>query len=317
MNRRKFMWTMATVTAGAGLFSREVGAQAGNPKVNLFGMIVIDDTSGLSAVFPQVAGMAPHRAFLAAPTAQIQALKGTPVSIVKSGIEQVHRDFRTARFPSAWCIANQPFSIGSGSASLHADLRKRLPSLSNLGSEPSIQRKLTASLPPGSFTLTLGGGTLRLPVQRSTSVGTDPNVLWQFYNGATTLGQPMSLTDMAVFESATPTLDISANGGTLTMKQGDVLWFFNLPLYREDDLDPMTIEHAAVPFSLLSPSLAKNDVTAKTKTKLVFPGANIPFTHPCIGGMKPPAAMTPGKKGGKVRIAYLPPDSDPCFMSIV
>lgn len=320
MNRRKFLWTVAGAAAGAGLLPRSVGAQAGNPKVFLFGMIVIDDANGLAAVFPQIAGMAPHQAFLAASGAQIKALKGTAVSLAKSGIEQVHRDFlATVPSPWAWCLNNQPLTVGTGPASIQQGLRDRLPSLSKLGSEPTIRRQVAAtSLPPGSFALTLGGGTLRLPKQRSTSIGTDPSVLWQFRNGSTPLGQPMSLTDLAVFESATPRLEISGhNGGTLALGPGDVVWFFNLPINPGKDTTATQIEHAAVAFSLLTPALTSNSVTATTTSNLRFPGTGKQFAHPCASTPPAPVRTPPHATGGsgRVSIFYAPPDSDPCFIS--
>lgn len=323
MNRRKFLWTVAGAAAGAGVFPRSLGAQAGNPKLFLFGMIVIDDSNGLGAVFPQITGMAPHSAFLAASAQQIQSLKGTAVNLAKSGIEQVHQDFlKTVPGPWGWCLTSQPLTIGSGATSIQRSLRDRLPSLSKLGSRGTIRRQMLAmsALPTGSFALTLGGGTLRLPMQRSTSVGTDASVQWQFMDGPTPLGQPMSLTDMAVFESSTPRLDISGNnGGALSMGPGDVVWFFNLPINPGKDITATTIEHAAAPFSLLTPPLATTNITARTTSNLRFPGTGKQLVHPCASTPTTPVRSLPHTAiaPGRVRMFYAPPDSDPCFISTI
>ncbi len=321
MNRREFLWTIGAA-AGSGLVASSALAQPpGNPKVYLFGMIVIDDSNGLAAIFPQVNAMAQHRSFLAASDQAIAALKGTPVDMRASGLSRVHPDFSYARWPSACCLSGNSFTLGAGTGSVQQSLQECLPRLTKLGSDVGITRRLTASLPSGSFTLKLGDGTLRLPMTRSTSLGTDPSVKWQFWNGGTALGAPMNLTDMAVFESAKPTLDISGNGGTLSMGPGDVIWFFNLPLTAPADNDAMTIEHASDPFTLLTPNYPVKDLTAKTLTKLTFPATGkTPLVHPCATTASAKSAAKQyamSMHPGVVHMLYAPPDSDPCFMSAV
>jgi len=299
MNRRQFVKAVSAITA---LRSIAVHA-AGNPKVVFFGMSVVrSGANPLSIVLPATHG---HAAFMVASPAVIQALGGTPVSIAKSGLDEAHQDLKGAL--TAWCMSGISLAVGSGNASVDARLASRLPSVTKMAQTFNAATAYAfrpTSLPPATCSASLGGGTLREPSVPSRCAATHKGVDWTFFAGPskTQIAGPINVTDIAVFESASPTLRISVGDRAHTLNADESIWIVNMPISNPPDTTPQVIEDAHDWMSLVTPTFSTTTVTAETKQPVTRLKGSKPFVHPCAVGKS------------QVSISYIPPDTDPCFM---
>ena len=319
MNRRLFLRALTTSMGAAWIGTpRAAYAQPpGNPKVNFFGMMLISDAGGQVMVrVPRLDGMDQHRAFITAPAASIATWGGPHVTAGGAGLQLLHRDYSTQECPDAMCLDQHVFTVSGGTAPavVQQSLLQRLPSLSALGTQAGGASRALA-MPKGSFDIALSGGQLRPPMRASTSPGSDPAVTWQITVNGASVGGPMRLTDLSVFESDTPTLALTIGGKTVTLSPGQTIWVFNLPMFKAEDKTPREIEHIAEWTLLLNPAPASAVFKATTTFPIVFSPSRSQFSHPCLTrpGVRAAAlAYFQARHPGFVAKA-IPPDSDVCM----
>jgi len=307
MKRREFIESMtaALVAAGAGV---RTSAQAGYPKVMLFGFTVISKKgNGIVATMPKIGN---HETFLAGPAAAINALgKGLNQTAVKganSGLEYGHDDLG-ARGTTLLCLKATNATIGDGSSAATTDrLDPHVPKMSELASSMKEGVYRFATYPEGSLTLEFNGGVFKMPGTRTNSPGVQ-DVRWQFQRDGKDVGKVYKLTDLLVFHSSTSQIDVSFGGTKITLTAGQQLWFINVPTVKEQDTDAMTIEHAHEWFELLTPAVG-GKIQAVAKDKVEFKTVAFTFKHPCAKPIAPP------KPGEQPKVRYFPPDTDPCFI---
>jgi hypothetical protein len=299
MNRREFV-KIVTAAGAIGSVTRAAAQPSTNPKIIFFGMSIVGGggTAPLTITLPGSHG---HSAFMLAPAAAITAFGGTAKPTANAGLEEAHTDLQKNQMP-AWCLPAGPMTVGSGPATITAGLQKRLPSITAMakaftGNSYSVSPATLGAAPA----ITLGGGTLKEPQTPSRCVATHAGINWTFYAGPAQkqIGGPFNVTDMAQFESASPTLVIGVGSRQYTMKAGETMWIFNLPPSATTDTTPQLIENGHDWVSLVSPAFPSVAVTAETKQPVRRLKATKQFHHPC----SPPVAMS-----------YIPPDTDPCFM---
>jgi hypothetical protein len=160
------------------------------------------------------------------------------------------------------------------------------------------------ALPKSTCSASLGGGTLREPSVPSRCAATHKGIDWTFFAGTskTPIAGPINVTDIAVFESSSPTLQIAVGGRAHTLNADDSIWIVNMPVSNAPDTTPQVIEDAHDWMSLVTPTFSTTSVTAETKQAVTRLKGSKKFVHPC-------AART-----SQVSIAYIPPDTDPCFI---
>jgi hypothetical protein len=320
MDRRHFIrFITGTISAATIARARRVSAQSHNPKVYLFGMILIDNSGPLKARVPRLDAMYQHRAFIAASDATIKALGGTSVPLnQQSGLHHIHSDYTLARFPMARPldpVTTISLSGGAGAAVAQQALLDRLPSLAALSARAGGPQR-AVNMPTGSFDIALSGGQLRPPGKPGASPGADPAVRWQIAVNGSNVGTPMVLTDMSVFESAEPTLRITVDGNSVVLTAGDIAWIFNLPLLQDVDTTPREIEHIAEWTALLNPRMGAGTLKASTSFPLVrAAGGGGQFNHPNLSlrGAKQSALTYFQKTHQKVVAAGFPPECDLCL----
>ena len=336
MNRREFVQLLTAATV---MRTMDVTA-ATNPKVIFFGMCVVEgvENSPVRITIPAAHGHAP---FMLTSDRILRALGGSPVATDTAGLAQAHPDL--AKPSNAWCMSAVDLVIGNGNATVASSLLNRLPSISAMANMAAPAQSGVASfkfdrksLPRASCSATLGGGELRNAGVPSQCAGTHAKVAWNFFAGPgkKQIGGPHQLTDIAVFHSLTPTLEISAPGGKYTLQQDDVVWIINFPMFHGADNTPFLIENAHDWLSLVTPAFPQVAVTAETTNTFArLKSSNREFVHPCAST---PAARKKAKAeylqhletigvatahlqqmavaGSQYTILYIPPDTDPCFM---
>lgn len=319
MDRRQFIHVITGTFGAISMMQPQLAyARAGNPKVYLFGMFLIDNSSmPIRVQVPQLDGMDQHRAFMAASKATIQALGGQAIVVnQQTGLHLIHRDYTLAKFPTAMPLQQTAvsFSGGTGQTVVQQQLLDHLPSLSALNSQAGGQQR-SVTMPPGSFDIALSGGQLRLPATPSTSPGSDPAVRWQIVVNGANAGSPMALTDMCVFESSGPTLTITMGTHTVSLNSDEAVWVFNLPLLKAVDKTPKEIEHIAEWAQLLNPAMGSGTLKATTSFPLVHASSNGQFNHPnlTLGGVRQSANAYFAKMHPGAVAAGVPPDSDLCM----
>lgn len=304
MRRREFLETVASVVAAGA--AAPLFAQTARPKFMLFGLtaVMTDGQGGLSAVLPAVTN---HGAFLSGPTALITKLANgkKPKSAPASGIGQGHQDLGKGGTELV-CLGQHPVAIGSGAANLQAGLDKYLPNVPQLAAQMQRGTYQFGPYPAGTISIALKGGTLRMPSVPSKNTGTH-NVPWQFKHNGNAVGGDYLLTDLLVFESDTPTIDIAIGPSRATLSGGDTLWFVNIPAFNMPDKTVATIEHARDWFSFLNIPV-NGTIEAVAKTSFTRPNGIAKLEHPCAGS-EPRLSIQAG-----VTALYFPPDTDPCFI---
>lgn len=317
MDRRQFIHIITSIGAVSMVQPRLSYAQAGNPKVYLFGMFLIDNSSAAIRVrVPQLDGMDQHRAFMAASNATIKTFGGPVIAVnQQTGLHLMHTDYAVTQFPAAMPLGQSAASLsgGAGPTIVQQSLLDRLPSLSALSAQAGgPQRAVT--MPSGSFDIALSGGQLRLPARPSTSPGSDSAVRWQIAVNGANAGSPMALTDMSVFESSARTLTIAIGGNSVSLNGAETVWIFNLPLLKAVDKTPKEIEHIAESAQLLSPPLGTGTLKATTTFSLVH-GSSGPFNHPnlTLPGVRQSASAYFAKMHPGAVASGFPPDTDICM----
>lgn len=303
MRRREFLETIATglVVAGAGA---RLAAQ-GNPKIYLFGLTVVRERNGIvGASLPAVSS---HGAFLAGDDALVRRLaNGNPVrSAVGTGVDEGHSGLGKAG-TSLVCLKDHAVQAGTGTGQFQSGLGTHVPNVPNIAAIVQQGPNYAFSYPPGTITLSLGGGSLRMPGTKSHNLGTH-DVAWQFTHNGTGVGSNYTLTDLLVFEAAGPSMDIVIGPARATLGVNQELWFVNIPTFMMPDTSINRIEHASDWFMLLNTPI--QGMEARTQAGFSRRAGKTALQHPCAV----PGAPVRLQKSG-ARVAYFPPDTDPCFI---
>jgi hypothetical protein len=311
MNRRDFLQLVSTglVTAAAGgpasLFAQQPPPR---PKIMLFGLTAVTQNGqGIRTVLPAVSN---HGAFICGPAALVRQLANgkTPTSGPNSGIDQGHPHIGGPGTELV-CLEDHAVIAGSGRAQFEPGLAGHLPNVPQLAGQMQPGPAYAFAYPTGSIDMSLNGGMLRMPQVKSNNVGTH-NVDWRFEHNSKPVGNSYGLTDLLVFDSATPTLDIAIGPARATMQSTDVLWFVNIPTFAMPDTTVTRIEHAHDWFTFLN-SPVNGKIEAVTTTTFKRPAGGTKIEHPCLG-TKP--RLT--NKGTRLSAKYFPPDTDPCFIAM-
>jgi hypothetical protein len=308
MRRREFLGAVATAVAASArvpLFAQ--ASSAPPPKIMLFGFAVVSkDGTSIVARLPTVGT---HRTFLAGTSAVIgrlaAAMKKTPVPGFGSGIGDGHNDLK-GKDIQLLCLTVTDIIIGKkgDATNLQANLEDFVPRIPVVASKMRAGSYAFANYPKDTTTLSLSGGTLRMPGVKSNNQGTH-DIAWQFQLDGKDVDKTYKLTDLLVFDSAAGTIDLSLHGvpAPVTLQSGEQLWFVNVPMQQDEDKTVTTIEHAHDWFSLLTPAVS-GKIEAVTKTPFTRTKGTVRFKHPCA----PPVVPT-----GKPPVMFFPPDTDPCF----
>jgi hypothetical protein len=316
MKRREFIEsiTAGLIAASAGVTT---SAQAPTPKIMLFGFTVISKNgTGIVANMPKVGS---HDTFLAGPSAVINqlaaSLKEKAIPGAGSGIGVGHDDLDRDDI-TLMCLKVPRATIGkAGDAAGMDRLDVHVPKLPEIADKMQAGSHSFGAYPAGSVRLEFNGGTLKMPGQKSNNPGVN-DVPWQFQLNGNDVGKPYKLTDLLVFHATANSIDV-AFGGTaaVTLQAGQQLWFINVPTIKDTtDKDPMTIEHAHEWFSLLTPAVG-GGIRAVAKKPVVWPVGSWVFKHPCQRSTPPKIEAAPGGKNlPKPKVAFFPPDTDPCFI---
>lgn len=305
MKRREFIESITAGLIAAGAGARLL-AQTSHPKIMLFGLTAVStDGQRVKAVLPSVSH---HGAFICGPSALIAKLNnGKPtVSGPHTGIHVGHPHLGLPGTAVA-CLRNHAVTAGIGPAQFQNGLNLHLPSIPQLADQMDTTAKHAFVYPSGSIEMSLNGGMIRMPGTPSNNVGTH-GVNWQFEHNGKGVGSNYALTDLLVFEGASPTMDIAIGPAKATLSSTDVLWFVNIPTFVEQpDQTVSRIEHAHEWFDILNSPV--KGVAAVTTATFKRPTGATKLEHPCLGSE--PRLTIQGGIGAK----YFPPDSDPCFIA--
>jgi hypothetical protein len=319
MKRREFIGsvTAGVIAAGAGIRASAQASNGPNPKIMLFGFTVISrGGSGIVAHMPKVGS---HETFAAGPSKVISLLGSRmsqkPVPGLNSGIGVGHDDLKGSDI-SLLCLTDPAVAVGkNGDPAQMSNLDAFVPKLPVLAGLMQGGSHAFGAYPPGSITIALNGGTLRMPGKKSNNPGVQ-DVPWQFQFNGKDIDKPYHLTDILVFDSTAAHIEVVIGKNTVTLGPGQQLWFINVPTVKDTtDKNAMVIEHAHEWFSLLTPAVA-GKIEAVAKKPVSWPAGSWLFKHPCAPQTPaPPMAGPPGASTPQpVKPAFFPPDTDPCFI---
>lgn len=329
MDRRQFI---AFASAGmiAPVLSQRVLAQAAQarPKLLLFGMCVIQPGRPGGPLLAHLPAHGYHAAFAVGDERHVSALwTAKPSSQIY--LANIHVDLPMSHVACVATGENQTlYATGGRDTVFGPAAAGALPKLTELAKKLVPAHNYALNLPKGTLSIQLSGGELRLPHQTSRAAGTW-GYGWRFRSGTREFGDTYRLTDLLVFESNTDELALRVGSKEMTLKSGEKLWLVNIPTTMaaekgyedkkcEEIVDPQeqadcrnVIDNAHHVFEVLTNhDKLPDDITinsfAKFRRLERLKGAGPEPNHPCLDESQSAVAA-------KLRLLYIPPDTDPCF----